>query len=78
MSELEKALERLRARPPRADFADVRRVLEANGWEQRRQKGSHVTFVRTGHPSFTVPIVDGRRVKRTYVERLFDLLELGD
>lgn len=36
--------------------ADVIKVLEANGWERRSQKGSHVSFRKAGNPNVvTVP-----------------------
>lgn len=58
------------------DFADVRKVLEAYGWEQVRQKGSHVTFWKQGEArSLTLPIAHGNRVKGSYIRVV--LIRLG-
>jgi predicted RNA binding protein YcfA (HicA-like mRNA interferase family) len=78
VTELEKALARLRARPAVAEFADLRRVLEAHGWTQARQKGSHVSFTKRGHRSLVVPLAGGRKVKRAFVMQILDALELED
>lgn len=78
MSQLEKAIERLKSRPPEASFDDVRRVLEAHGWRQARQKGSHVSFVKPGEFTLTVPLRTSDRVKRPYVDEICRRLELDD
>lgn len=78
MSRLEKLIEVIRARPPEARFEDVRKLLEAFGWEMRRQSGSHVSFKKRGERSITVPLVSGRKVKRTYLDQLCELLGLDD
>ena len=42
---------------------DVRRALEKLGWQFARQRGSHMIFVKAGHPaSLSVP--DHREVAR--------------
>lgn len=56
----------------------MRRVLEAYGWAQARQKGSHVTFTRTGHRPFVVPLTQGARVKLAYVDELLTVLEIRE
>jgi predicted RNA binding protein YcfA (HicA-like mRNA interferase family) len=63
----EKLIERIRARPPEADFDDVRRVLEAFGWTLARERGSHAHFVKAGELTISVPRVGGRKVKRAYL-----------
>jgi predicted RNA binding protein YcfA (HicA-like mRNA interferase family) len=77
MTALEKSTERLLASPPEADFGDVRRVLEAHGWVQARQQGSHVHFKKEGERSITIPL-HGNVVKRTYVKRICSRLGLTD
>lgn len=78
MTKRGKRVERLLKRPPEADFSDVRAVLEDFGWTMARTRGSHHSFT---HPDrreiFTVP-VHNHRVKRAYLDRLCELLELGD
>lgn len=78
MTQLVKLIQRLRARPPEARFNDVRRVMEAYGWEFDRQSGSHCTFVKPGELPFVIPTVSGRTVKRRYLDRVCALLELDD
>jgi predicted RNA binding protein YcfA (HicA-like mRNA interferase family) len=78
MSQLEKLIERIKARPSEADFADVVKLLEAYGYEKKRQEGSHVSFKKVGARTITVPLVSGRKVKRVYLEKLCELLELDD
>ena len=74
----EKLIERLRRRPPRADYSDIERLLLNEGWVKMRQKGSHVSFKKTGSPTITVPLVEGRRVKRVYIDLVFRILGLDE
>jgi predicted RNA binding protein YcfA (HicA-like mRNA interferase family) len=78
MSQIEKLKEKIRARPPEARFEDVRKLLELYGYEERRQRGSHVIFGKPRSPSITVPIASGQKVKRTYLVQLCELLGLDD
>jgi hypothetical protein len=64
---LEKLIARICARPPEADFDDVRQLLEALGYRDRGGKGSHHVFIKEGSSPFSVPTVGGRRVKRRYL-----------
>ena len=78
MTKLDKLIDRIRARPPEADFADVWTLMKAYGWTIGRERGSHVTFVKPGERSVTVPKQGGRKVKRVYLDLLCDLLGLDD
>ncbi len=78
MTQREKLIERIRARPPEAEFEDVRLLLEAFGWTLRRERGSHVTFKKTGQRSITVSKVGGRKVKRVYLDQICERLGLDD
>lgn len=78
MSRLGKLIERIRRRPSEADFSDVRRLLLAFGWQEDRQRASHVTFVKTGEVPVVIPLVGGRKVKRVYLDQLCDVLHLDD
>jgi len=78
MSQIEKLIARMRARPPEADFDDVRRLLEAFGWTLDRIRGSHCHFVKTGEPPLTIPKHGGQKVKRTYVVLICQRLGLDD
>ncbi len=77
MSQFDKLVVKLRARPPQAEFEDVRKVLEHHGWLLARNESSHATFVKAGERFvFTVPKVSGRWVKRVYIDKMCDLLGL--
>jgi predicted RNA binding protein YcfA (HicA-like mRNA interferase family) len=78
MTRRERLVARIRARPPEADFNDVRQVLEEYGWRLARQKGSHVAFVKDGEGTFVVPLVSGRKVKRRYLDQLCERLGLDN
>lgn len=75
MSRREKLIEKIRARPPEADFKDVRRLLEMHGWRLDRERGSHAYFVN-GSQQVCVPRVGGRMVKRIYLDKICTLLDL--
>ena len=76
MTPRDRRLKRILAEPPEADFADVRRVLEDFGWTLGREQGSHVAFVKDGEYPFIVPKSGGRKVKRVYLRKLIELLDL--
>jgi predicted RNA binding protein YcfA (HicA-like mRNA interferase family) len=77
MSRDEKLIERIKARPPEAEFDDVRRVLELKGWKLMHRKGSHVSFKKgKGQGTIVVPLVGGRKVKRAYLDQVIERLEL--
>ena len=78
MSRRDKLIEKIKARPPEASFADVHALLEDFGWRIGRHKGTHVTYVKEGEHSITITAEGGRRVKRTYLTLLCDRLGLLD
>lgn len=78
MARLEKLIARLKARPSDATFVDVRRLLEAFGWQEGGRRGSHVRFDRPGERPIVVPIVGGRKVKGRYLDAIFERLGLDD
>lgn len=78
MSRRERLVEKVRSRPPEVDFSDVRALVEEFGWTLGRERGSHVTFVKQGERSLTVPKVGGRKVKRAYLDMICKRLGLDD
>lgn len=79
LSQIDKLVAKLKARPPEASFADVEAVLAAYGWEKRRTKGSHHTYRKPGEAELlTIPTVGGRTVKRTYLDKVCEMLGLDD
>jgi predicted RNA binding protein YcfA (HicA-like mRNA interferase family) len=75
MARRDKLIARVRARPPLADFDDVRAVLELFGWERARQSGSHVSFTKPGERTLTIPNFHGK-VKRVYLDEICKRLGL--
>lgn len=70
MGKREKLIELICARrPSEARFSDVKQLLELEGFQQMRQKGSHVTFGKPGHMPITIPKHD-EKVKRTYLDNV--------
>lgn len=78
MSRREKLVARIRARPPEADFSDVRALLEEFGWMMARESGSHVSFTKAGEYPIIVPKLKGRKVKRVYLEVICERLKLDE
>ncbi len=78
MTRLDKLIEHVQARLPRARFSDVRTLLEAFGWTLDRERGSHVIFTKTGERSIVLAKETGRWVKEIYLDRNCLRLELDD
>ncbi len=53
-------------------------MLEAFGYTEHSVVGSHHTFTKAESRPITVPVVGGRRVKRIYIRRIVELLELEE
>lgn len=73
MSRKEKLLERLKNNPNDATFADIRAMLEQEGFQLDRVSGSHHVFKRED-VIFVVP-VHKNRVKSVYVKRAVAIIE---
>ncbi len=79
MSQLDKLVEQFLREPTEVSFADVTKVLEAFGYEERSSGGgSHRAFVKPGHPPKIVPTIKGRRVKKVYIKMIVENLNLED
>jgi predicted RNA binding protein YcfA (HicA-like mRNA interferase family) len=78
MSKLAKLIRSFLANPPDVRFEDVRYVLEAFGFQEKRSRGSHHTFENEMGEVIVVPKKGGRKVKRFYVQRIVELLKLED
>jgi len=57
-------------------FAELRRLLERDGWQLVRIRGSHHSFAKPGFRRFAVPVHNGK-VKPFYVKQIRKILE-GD
>jgi len=63
MGKLEKLVEQFLNKPPEVRFEDVRYLLEAFGFEEKRSKGSHHSFRDSQGRKITVPKKGGQKVK---------------
>lgn len=77
MTRRDKLVERIVRRPPDASFEDVRQVFVMYGWIYARTKGSHASFTKPGERTQVIP-VHGGRVRRVYLDRVCEVLGLGD
>lgn len=64
--------------PPEARFGDVLYVMEAFGFIEVRSKGSHHAFENQQGEVIVIPKKGGQKVKRIYIQRLVELLNLED
>jgi predicted RNA binding protein YcfA (HicA-like mRNA interferase family) len=78
MSKLAKLIQSFLANPPGVRFEDVRYVLEAFSFQEKRSGGSHHTFENEMGEVIVVPKKGGQKVKRFYVQRIVELLKLED
>lgn len=78
MTRLQKLIERLKARPPELDHADLATILKAFGWTLVRQRGSHVVYKKVGERAISIPLKSGRKVRRAYLDMICRQLGLDD
>lgn len=78
MSKLTKLIEQFLLRPPEVRFEDVRSLLEAFGFEEKRSKGSHHSFRDSQGRKITIPKKGGQKVKGVYVLQIIELLNLEE
>lgn len=78
MSKLKKLVEQFLRNPPEVRFEEVRYVLEAFGFEEKRSRGSHHSFRDSLGRKITVPKVGGQKIKGVYVQQIVELLNLEE
>ncbi len=76
MGKLEKLVEQFLNKPSEVRFEDLRYLLEAFGFEEKRSKGSHHSFRDSQGRKITVPKKGGQKVKGIYVQQIVELLKL--
>jgi predicted RNA binding protein YcfA (HicA-like mRNA interferase family) len=59
--------------PSNVRFAEVRKLLELNGWTLARIRGSHHVFTKPGLGSLPIP-VHRNQVKAAYVRKIQKIL----
>jgi predicted RNA binding protein YcfA (HicA-like mRNA interferase family) len=75
LSNRDKLIRRLLARPTDMRFAELDRILRSFGYELKGRKGSHRRYECPGRPRIVVPESSGR-VKRIYLSWIIKLLGL--
>ena len=73
---LSKLVEMFLSNPAEVSFEDVKYVLEAFEFEEKRSKGSHHIFGDPQGRVLTVPKKGGKKVKRIYIKRVVEMLKL--
>jgi predicted RNA binding protein YcfA (HicA-like mRNA interferase family) len=76
MSKLSKLVEHFLTIPPEVRFNEVQYLLEKFGFIEKRSKGSHHIFENSEGCAITIPKKGGQKVKKIYVKRLIELLDL--
>lgn len=74
LSQWEKLLSRIKSLSKELRYAELKKVLEAYGYEEHGPKGgsSHHTFRKKGHAPITIP--KHEPIKRVYVEMVRDIV----
>jgi predicted RNA binding protein YcfA (HicA-like mRNA interferase family) len=78
MGKLEKLICQFLATPPEISFQDVKYLLEAFGFEEKRSRGSHHTFDDNQGKVIVIPKKGGKAVKRTYIKEIIKILNLEE
>jgi predicted RNA binding protein YcfA (HicA-like mRNA interferase family) len=76
MGKREKLIERLTNSPQNATFADLRNLLEYEGFYLDKVTNSHHIFIYA-ETIFVMPIHNGK-VKAIYVEKILELIDRAD
>jgi predicted RNA binding protein YcfA (HicA-like mRNA interferase family) len=76
MGKREKLIERLTNNPQNATFADIRSLLEYEGFYLDRVTGSHRIF-KYAELTFVIP-VHNNNVKAIYVSKFLELIDRAD
>jgi predicted RNA binding protein YcfA (HicA-like mRNA interferase family) len=78
MGKLSKLIQKFLASPPEVRFEEVCTLLEGLGFHEARSKGSHHIFRDELGRQLTIPKTGGQKVKRTYIQKIVELLNLED
>ncbi|MDX2254656.1 MAG: type II toxin-antitoxin system HicA family toxin [Pseudanabaenaceae cyanobacterium bins.39] len=78
MGKLSKLIQKFLASPPEVRFDEVRTLLEGLGFHEVRSKGSHHIFRDELGRQLTIPKTGGQKVKRPYIQRIVEMLNLED
>ena len=76
MGKREKLIEQLTNSPQNATFANIRKLLEYEGFYLDQVTGGHHIF-KYADTTFVIPVHNGR-AKAIYVDKVLELIELSD
>lgn len=77
MGKREKLIERLEKCAQSANFADIHKLLEYEGFYLDRATDTHYIYI-CAQTIFVVPIHQHSNLKMTYVEKILELIEQAD
>jgi len=76
MTRRQKRRQKIAQNPKNVRFEDLRRLLEDYGFELKRTKGSHNSFVGyVGDEKTTIVITFRRALQQVYVEKVLSILD---
>lgn len=78
MSSIEKLIEKFLYKQEAIIIEDVRRLLEAFDYREKKKPGSECVFHKKGEYPICVPTVRGRHVKSQYVKLIVKRLNLEE
>jgi len=76
MTKRDKLVQRFLAKPPHVLFEEVEALMRRNHCVEKSVRGSHHVFEAPDGRTVTVIKEGGRLVKRTYVRRIIEFLNL--
>lgn len=74
MTKIDKLQEKLLRKPVDMRFDEIQKILKSHGFENVRTRGSHFIFTNNKNV-ITIP-VHNNTVKKTYLEKIIEILEL--
>lgn len=76
MTRRQKRLEKIRQNPKNVKFADLRQLLEDYGFELKRTKGSHHTFVgMVGEEKVSLVVPFKKPLNTIYVKKALSIID---
>lgn len=77
MASLEKLVKKMCGLPSEMRLEELRNILKSFGWKEGKAKGDHFNF-KKGNSYMVVPAIKGRSVRRIYIKRVRDKLNLEE
>ncbi len=77
MSKIRKLVRKMLHKPSEMRFNEVKLILNKFGWRKFKVKGDHFNY-KKGQEFLIVVAKKGRKVKRTYLRRIIERLNLKE